>query len=262
MNINRELLFSKCNRMEEFEIEKEDECFEDIFTVNNEKEIDMSTDLKDKIEEPKPGMIFDSMEELYEYYKMYGNKTRFQVIKRTARKGYDGELEYICLTCASGGHENLSFTEQDYRNLVKKRRQLRLGDGDVAALQKYFLKMHHDNSNFFYTIDIDEEGRLKNVLWVDARSRATFKEFGDVVTFDTTYLTNRYDMPFAPFVGVNHHRQSTLLGCGLISNEDTETFIWLFKNWKTCMFDCAPKAIITDQDKAMQKGIEVVFPEA
>jgi hypothetical protein len=28
----------------------------------------------------------------------------------------------------------------------------------------------------------------------------------------TTYLTNRYDMPFAPFVGVNHHGQSILLG--------------------------------------------------
>ena len=68
------------------------------------------------------------------------------------------------------------------------------------------------------------------------------------MTFDTTYLTNRYDMPFTPFVGVNHHGQSTLLGWGLISNEDTETFIWLFKNWKTCMFDCAPKAIITYQD--------------
>jgi hypothetical protein len=27
-------------------------------------------------------------------------------------------------------------------------------------------------------------------------------------------------MPFAPFVGVNHHGQSMLLGCALLSNED------------------------------------------
>lgn len=52
-----------------------------------------------------------------------------------------------------------------------------------------------------------------------------YKEFGDIITFDTTYLTNRYDMPFTTFVGVNHHGQSMLLGCGLIFNEDTETFI-------------------------------------
>ncbi|KAI8528333.1 hypothetical protein RHMOL_Rhmol12G0141500 [Rhododendron molle] len=54
-------------------------------------------------------------------------------------------------------------------------------------------------------MDLDDKGRLRNVFWADARSRATCKEFGDVVTFDTTYLVNRYDVPFAPFVGVNHH---------------------------------------------------------
>ena len=79
---------------------------------------------------------------------------------------------------------------------------------------------------FFYIIDLDEDGRLKNVLWVDARNRNAYKEFGDVITFDSTYLTNKYDMPFATFVGVNHHGQSILFGCGLVSNEDTKTYIY------------------------------------
>ncbi|XP_039117870.1 uncharacterized protein LOC120253638 [Dioscorea cayenensis subsp. rotundata] len=55
---------------------------------------------------------------------------------------------------------------------------------------------------------MDEEGRLKNVFWADARSIAAYEAFGDVISFDTTYLTNKYDMPFAPFVGVNHHGQT------------------------------------------------------
>ncbi|XP_042942622.1 protein FAR1-RELATED SEQUENCE 5-like [Carya illinoinensis] len=84
-------------------------------------------------------------------------------------------------------------------------------------------------------MDLDDEGRLRNVFWADPRSRAAYKYFGDVVTFDTTYLTNRYGMPFAPFVGVNHHGQSILLGAGLISNEDTETFTWLFQTLLQCM---------------------------
>lgn len=29
--------------------------------------------------------------------------------------------------------------------------------------------------------------------------------FTDVVTFDKTYLTNKYDMPFAFVMRVNHH---------------------------------------------------------
>ncbi|XP_042944603.1 protein FAR1-RELATED SEQUENCE 5-like [Carya illinoinensis] len=110
-------------------------------------------------------------------------------------------------------------------------------------------------------MDLDDEGRLRNVFWADPRSRAAYKYFDDVVTFDTTYLTNRYGMPFAPFIGVNHHGQSILLGAGLISNEDTETFTWLFQTWLQCMDGIAPKAIITDQDRAMKNAIALVFPE-
>jgi hypothetical protein len=80
-----------------------------------------------------------------------------------------------------------------------------------------------------------------------------YEYFGEVITFDTTYLmTNKYDMPVAPFVGVNHHGQSILLGCALLSNEDTKTFTWLFKMWLECMHGHEPNAIITDQDRAMK----------
>jgi hypothetical protein len=121
--------------------------------------------------------------------------------------------------------------------------------------------MQKQNSQFYYLIDIDDDSRLRNVFWADARSRAAYEYFGQVVTFDTTYLTNKYDMPFAPFVGVNHHGQSMLLGCALLSNEDTETFTWLFTTWLECMHGRSPNAIITDQDRAMKNAIEVVFPK-
>ena len=90
--------------------------------------------------------------------------------------------------------------------------------------------MREQNSNFFYDIDLDDDFHVRNVFWADARCRAAYEYFGDVVTFDTTYLTNKYDMPFAAFVGVNHHGQSTLLGCGLLSGEDTDSLVWLFKS--------------------------------
>ena len=105
--------------------------------------------------------------------------------------------------------------------------------------------MQAHSEKFFYVIDVDEEFRIRNLFWADARSRAMYESFGDVVSFDTTYLTNKYDMPFAPFVGVNHHGQSILLGCGLSSSEDTDTFVWLFKSWLSCMSNNPPKAIIT-----------------
>ncbi|KAG6723539.1 hypothetical protein I3842_03G213600 [Carya illinoinensis] len=168
---------------------------------------------------------------------------------------------YGSLVVGAGGFENLPFLEKDCRNYIDKTRHLRLGAGGAVALHDYFLRMQYKNHGFFALVDLDDDGRLKNIFWADPRTRAAYKYFGDVVTFDTTYLTNRYGMPFAPFVDVNHHGQSILLGAGLISSEDTKTFIWLFQTWLQCMDGVAPKAIITDQDRAMKNAIVIVFPE-
>ncbi|XP_027936220.1 protein FAR1-RELATED SEQUENCE 5-like [Vigna unguiculata] len=120
--------------------------------------------------------------------------------------------------------------------------------------------MRELNSNFFYEIDLDSEDHIRNIFWTDARSHSACHDFGDVMSFDTTYLTNKYDMPFAPFVGINHHGQSILLGCGLLSKEDTSTFVWLFNVWLKCMSNKAPNGIVTDQCKAMQNAVQCVFP--
>ncbi|XP_041001728.1 protein FAR1-RELATED SEQUENCE 5-like [Juglans microcarpa x Juglans regia] len=106
--------------------------------------------------------------------------------------------------------------------------------------------MQYKNPCFFALMDLDDDGRLKNVFWADPRSRAAYQDFGDVITFDTTYLTNKYGMPFAPFVGVNHHGQSILLGAGLISSEDTETFTWKVQQQVMGVLDIDPSLLRRD----------------
>jgi hypothetical protein len=66
-------------------------------------------------------------------------------------------------------------------------------------------------------------------------------------------------MPFAVFVGVNHHGQSILLGCALLSNELTPTFTWCFNSFIGCMHGKAPSAIITDQCGAITAAVKHVF---
>ncbi|KAG6700545.1 hypothetical protein I3842_08G117700 [Carya illinoinensis] len=149
------------------------------------------------------------------------------------------------LVVEAGGYDNLPFVEKDARNYIDKARYLRLGKGDAYALCGYFERMQYKNYG------------LKNVFWVDARSRVAYGYFGDIVTFDTTYLTNRYGMSFAHSIGVNHHGQSILFGAGLISSEDIDTFVWLFETWLKCIDGKAPNAIITDQDRAMKNAIAI-----
>ncbi|XP_042950403.1 protein FAR1-RELATED SEQUENCE 5-like [Carya illinoinensis] len=185
-----------------------------------------------------------------------------RVLDTNDQAGIRMNKSFASLVQGAGGYENLPFLEKDCRNYIDKARHIRVGKGGAGAFRDYFARMQYKHDGFFYSLDLDDDGRLRNVFWADARSRAAYKYFGDVVTFDTTYLTNRYGMPFAPFVGVNHHGQSILLGAGLISSEDTETFTWLFETWLNCMDGNAPNAIITDQDRAMKNAIAVVFPNS
>ncbi|XP_035543634.1 protein FAR-RED ELONGATED HYPOCOTYL 3-like [Juglans regia] len=209
-------------------------------------------------------MEFNSFEELFSYYKHYGKKCGFGVMTQRSERSEDQSVRYVTLGCARGGKarnkssnlanprptgktdckarinalrvegkmrlttvhnthnhglspmksrffrcgfENLPFLEKDCRNYIDKARHLRLGAGGAGALQDYFMRMQYKSNGFFSLMDLDDEGRLKNVFWADPRSRAAYQYFGD------------------------------------------------------CMDGIAPKAIITDQDRAMKNAIATVFPE-
>ena len=79
--------------------------------------------------------------------------------------------------------------------------------------------------------------------------------FGDVVSFDTTYRKNKEGRPFAMFLGVNHHKQTTIFGAALLYDETAETFMWLFDTFAKTMSRKKPKTILTDQDPAMAKAL-------
>ncbi|KAG1331272.1 protein FAR1-RELATED SEQUENCE 6 [Cocos nucifera] len=156
------------------------------------------------------------------------------------------------------GHRNVQ-SENEFRNSTEIGR-LKLGEGDDEAICQFFAGMQNKNPNFFYLVDLDKHGCLRNLFWADARSRAAYRYFGDVISFDTAYLTEKYDLPLVTFIGMNHHGQSVLLACGLVSDETIETYIWLFKAFLTCMLGCFPTAIITDHCKAIQGAVAEVFP--
>ncbi|XP_078177445.1 protein FAR1-RELATED SEQUENCE 5-like, partial [Carex rostrata] len=156
------------------------------------------------------------------------------------------------------GKGNIRFKKKDISNLIAGDNAKLIGV-DVHTTLMYF-KQKQDDPEFFYSVLADEDGIVKNIFWIDGRGRRAYKEFGDVVTFDTTYQTNKFNMPFAPFIGVNHHRQSILFGMALLKCETAENFCWLFKTFLEAMYDKHPSAIITDQDPAMRKAIELIFP--
>ncbi|XP_057249279.1 protein FAR1-RELATED SEQUENCE 5-like [Beta vulgaris subsp. vulgaris] len=185
-----------------------------------------------------------------------------EIIITNERAGVPISRNYATFAVRYGGFGVVPFSEKDCRNLVSKHRRLCLQKGDFAAMEKHFIEMSSKDKKFYYMYDTSDDGTLKNIFWADGRCRAAYREFGDVVSFDTTYLRNRYRMPFCPFIGVNHHNQSILLGCALISGEDTSNYVWLFKTWLACMSGKAPNGIITDQCMAIGNAIKEVFPNS
>ncbi|XP_071735706.1 protein FAR1-RELATED SEQUENCE 5-like [Rutidosis leptorrhynchoides] len=142
--------------------------------------------------------------------------------------------------------------------LSEERRKYR--GKEFYGVIKYFQEKAYVDSKHYWVVDLFDDGSPKNIFWVDGRSRDAYINFGDVVVFDVTYMTNRFKMPFSPFIGVNHHGQSILFGGALLENEKEETFVWLFQQFLKCMFDMHPTAIITDEDKAVRNAIKKVLP--
>ncbi|KAL3351041.1 hypothetical protein AABB24_023440 [Solanum stoloniferum] len=159
-----------------------------------------------------------------------------------------------------GGISKVGFTEVDCRNYMRNNRQRTL-EGDIQLLLDYLKQMNIQNPGFFYAVQGDEGQCTGNVFWADSKARANYNYFGDTVTFDTTYRSNRYRLPFAPFTGVNHHGQPVLFGCAFLINESEASFIWLFKTWLAAMSGQPPLSMTTDHDAVIRSAIMQVFPE-
>ncbi|PNX83162.1 protein FAR1-related sequence 5-like [Trifolium pratense] len=166
--------------------------------------------------------------------------------------------EYI--SRQAGGIETVGFTKKDLKNYLQTKRNQTLKHGEVGALMMYF-KQESENPSFFYDFQMDDEEQIINIFWADAQMINDYGYFSDVITFDTTYKTNKDCRPLGVFVGLNNHKQTVIFGATLLYDETISSFRWLFETFLKAMSGEKPKTILTDQDAAMAKAISLVMPE-
>ncbi|XP_006663840.1 protein FAR1-RELATED SEQUENCE 5-like [Oryza brachyantha] len=131
---------------------------------------------------------------------------------------------------------------------------------DSESLVGYFKHRTIEQGMFYWDVQV-EDGRMTNFFWRDGRSRIDYDCFGDVMVFDTTCRTSKYNMICAPFVGVNHHGQNVIFGCAFLLDESSTSYEWLFKSFLDSMGGRPPKTIFTVKDETISKVIDGVFPE-
>jgi len=77
-----------------------------------------------------------------------------------------------------------------------------------------------------------------------------YKNFGDVVLYDTTFKTNRFNFPLGVFCGITNNRKNCFFGLVLL-NEETESSFTRAFNIFINIHGKQPKAFISDMDKAI-----------
>ncbi|GJS29286.1 FAR1-related sequence 5-like protein [Tanacetum coccineum] len=166
---------------------------------------------------------------------------------------------------------NHELEREEFKHLSKRERQLtyleqafivkvasvNIGDSDA---QMFIHKMenrkkHASDFSFDYLV---ENAELFRIFWADEVSKYNYREFGDVVSFDATFKTNKYKMVFVPFTAIDNHRKCVTVAAGLLKNETTKSYIWLLKAFIKA-FGKAPSIVVTDQDGAMRNAIEAEF---
>ncbi|GKD04907.1 FAR1-related sequence 5-like protein, partial [Tanacetum coccineum] len=100
----------------------------------------------------------------------------------------------------------------------------------------------------------------KNDRQVDEVAKCNYKEFGEIVSFDVTYKTNKYKMVFVPFMAIDNYGRSVAVYSGLLKRETTEAYGWLQRAFKKA-FVRAPNTVVTHQDGSIRLVLAAEFPK-
>nr|GEU63307.1 hypothetical protein [Tanacetum cinerariifolium] len=158
------------------------------------------------------------------------------------------------LLCSmKGGYEYVHGTTDDFKN-HQRGVNVFIGDSDAQMLINKMenRKMYVPNFTFQYRV---ENSELVAMFWADEVAKCNYKEFGDIVSFDATFNSNKYNMKFVPFIGIDNHEKCVTLGSGMLLHEDTKSYTWLLNAYMTA-FSHEPTMIVTDQDGAIKRAIE------
>ncbi|CAN0921031.1 Protein FAR1-RELATED SEQUENCE 5 [Linum grandiflorum] len=112
-----------------------------------------------------------------------------------AAAGISLRSSFEIISATTGGVENVGCTKVDHRNHLARIRQRQMIRGEATAITEYFREKSRLCPGFWYEVEVDAEENIANIFWADQRMRDDYACFGDSITFDTTYKTNKHYRP-------------------------------------------------------------------
>lgn len=182
-----------------------------------------------------------------------------ELIKNLRANNVSMPKVYCIIGSIFGSNNVTSVTKRALHSLSVQINRERSED-DVQRTIDVFNRLHEEDEGFANVVELDCFGKIKTMMWTNGKSRSDYLAFGDAITFDTTYKTNKYNMPFGLFVGVNNHFQSVIFAGVLMRDETIESFEWVFSQFVSLMGGEEPKTILTDQCRAMEVALASKLP--
>ncbi|GJW71120.1 FAR1-related sequence 5-like protein [Tanacetum coccineum] len=142
-----------------------------------------------------------------------------------------------------GGFDRVGATVVDCKN-QKKKMNLFIGDRDAQMAVEKLLSRKLHSPGFYVNYKLGDDDKLVGLFWADEQAIRDYAVFGDIVSFDATFRSNKY---------------ITILASSLLSNETVGAYKWLLEEFKNA-FGKDLNVVITDQDPSTKIAILECFP--
>ncbi|XP_076922725.1 protein FAR1-RELATED SEQUENCE 5-like [Bidens hawaiensis] len=168
------------------------------------------------------------------------------------------------------GHNHRMVADSDMQFVHSARKLTHVQEEDIYGLSnvnlgpvKVFNLMRTQYGGFEKVGAIKDDCKnfkqVNSCVLANEISKSNYLAFGDIISFDATFKTNKYKMVIVPFTAIDNHCHSVTVGTGLLTSETIESYTWLLQMLLKS-FGSAPKVVVTNQDPAMKQAIASVFP--
>ncbi|XP_076957791.1 protein FAR1-RELATED SEQUENCE 5-like [Bidens hawaiensis] len=182
-----------------------------------------------------------------------------EFIQNLQTTGFGPVVAHCVQSSLKGGQRLVTGSKTDFKNHARNIRYCVADANAQMTVDRFTHNMSHLEDFFFQFKAVD--GVLRSIFWSDGVSRCNYNMFGEVQAFDATYSTDRPDMIFVPFTGVDYHKKCVTFGAGLIHSETIDSYKWLLDAFLSA-HGKQPRLVLTDQDPAMKQAVSSVLTES
>ncbi|XP_074375332.1 protein FAR1-RELATED SEQUENCE 5-like [Apium graveolens] len=159
----------------------------------------------------------------------------------------------------AGGYGNVGANLRVFRNFSRDVKSF-VGERDGQMIIDKFKGIQETSESFYFAYVVDSDVHLTKLFWADAIGRRNFELYGDAVSFDATFNTNKYNMIFAPFTVLDKHDKCVTFAACLLSHENIVDYTWASNHFVKAM-GRNPVVILTDRCPSMKVAVHNSFPD-